>query len=309
MARSYKYSIRNDTANGAVNLDKLTLEIRNSNIVIALDHIDVSGDDVEMWFKADLDQSDVSVLNSIVAMHDGQPLPGSENADVNIAKVSVVLPSQEKGFKDLSGHNVYRVGPLMYVASAGKASVFCEKFNINMYIHGGGVYVPEYVYINGVKTDNKPEWGDYCVFDVVDLDNKLGYGKKFDVVSVERRDGVLTIRTSSAHNFVVGEKVYINVDNDIYDRQEATISSIGDDLHVSVVDSGLDVDETSVSGYVSKIVVLAPFIPVSGVYAGMSWDCSYDDAKLIPAGIYLRFRYVSLGSSDVYVMPHYQLRT
>ena len=39
------------------------------------------------------------------------------------------------------------------------------------------------------------------------------------------------------------------------------------------------------------------------------WQCIKGDAKYVPAGIYLRFRYVSTGSTDVVAMPFYSMRT
>jgi hypothetical protein len=224
-------------------------------------------------------------------------------------KSSIVLSSQEKGFQDLTGHNVYRLGPMDYLAKAGKNTIFMEKFTSTMYIQGGGVDVPEYVYVSGTKTDNKPEHGDYAVFDLVDSDNIIGYGKTATISQVARTTNVATITTASAHTFAVSEKVVVNANDDTFDDMEATIVSVPDNTHFTYSNTGDDVVEKAATGSVGKIVILAPFVPKSYVYPGIVWECACSDAKAVPAGIYLRFRYVSVGSSDVHVMPHYKLRT
>jgi len=49
-------------------------EVRNSSIVTALDYINMSGDDVDLWFRDTLSQGDEAVLSSIVAAHTGEPV-------------------------------------------------------------------------------------------------------------------------------------------------------------------------------------------------------------------------------------------
>jgi len=229
--------------------------------------------------------------------------------DVNIKTSAITLPSQEKGFQDLTGHNVYRHGHLNYKALAGKTNIWMEKFSSTMYIQGGGVDVPEYVYLSGTKTDNKPEHGDYCCFDLVDSDNVLGYGKTATIANVARSSNVATVTTSSAHTFAVSDKVVVNANDDTFDDMEATIASVPDNTHFTYSNTGDDVTEKAATGSVGKIVVLAPFVPKDYAYPEMTWDCMCGDAKAVPAGVYMRFRYVSTGSTDVYVLPHYKLRT
>jgi hypothetical protein len=72
---TYTYSIQNDFPSHAVASDRLTAEISGSAIVTALDHIDTSGDDCDIVFKAGLSVGDKTVLNGLVAAHSGEPLP------------------------------------------------------------------------------------------------------------------------------------------------------------------------------------------------------------------------------------------
>ncbi len=74
---AYTYSIQNDFPNHAVASDRLTLEIQQSSIITALDHIDTSGDAVNIWFKDVLSGGDQTTLTAVVHAHSGLPLSGT----------------------------------------------------------------------------------------------------------------------------------------------------------------------------------------------------------------------------------------
>ena len=74
-ATKYTYSISTDFPNGVVATDRLTVEIQDSTIITALDYINTSGDDCDIWFKAAISAGDETTLNGIVAAHSGEPLP------------------------------------------------------------------------------------------------------------------------------------------------------------------------------------------------------------------------------------------
>ncbi len=76
-ATKYTYSVSGDFPNQKVAPDRLTQEIQTSSIVTALDYINVSGDDCDIWFKDSLSAGDVTVLDGIVAAHSGEPLPAT----------------------------------------------------------------------------------------------------------------------------------------------------------------------------------------------------------------------------------------
>lgn len=80
------------TSNG-VNPTKLTYEIQSSDIIIALSHININGDVCDVYFKAVLSSEDQSLLDALVAAHDGLalvelPTISISDADGNIAGVS-----------------------------------------------------------------------------------------------------------------------------------------------------------------------------------------------------------------------------
>jgi len=76
-ATKYTFSIQDDFPNHKVDSVRLTREIQQSSIVTALDYINTSGDECDVWFKAELSEEDEEVLEAIVAAHSGEPLPSA----------------------------------------------------------------------------------------------------------------------------------------------------------------------------------------------------------------------------------------
>ena len=84
----YTYSIQNDFPNHEVAPDRLLQDIRASSITIAVDYVNTSDDDCDIWFRAELSSADKSVLDSIVSSHSGEPLP--DNAiPVTLSNVAI----------------------------------------------------------------------------------------------------------------------------------------------------------------------------------------------------------------------------
>ena len=72
-ATKYTYAIT-DFLNNKVDVDSLTDEIRASSITIALDYINATETECDIWFKAELLPIDsTSTLPALVAAHDGEP--------------------------------------------------------------------------------------------------------------------------------------------------------------------------------------------------------------------------------------------
>jgi hypothetical protein len=74
-ATKYTYSISTDFINQIVATDRLSIEISDSAIVTALDYINTSGDDCDIWFKDTLSGGDETILDGLVAVHTGEALP------------------------------------------------------------------------------------------------------------------------------------------------------------------------------------------------------------------------------------------
>jgi hypothetical protein len=75
-ATKYTYSITSDFPNQLVDGGRLKSEIQSSAIITALDYVATSGDDCDVWFKDALSTGDETILDGIVAVHTGEPLPG-----------------------------------------------------------------------------------------------------------------------------------------------------------------------------------------------------------------------------------------
>lgn len=74
MSTQYTYSISEDTENGSVYLSTLELELTTSGIT-GYEHLTTVGDTLEIWFANALSPSDETLLTSVVATHDGIPVP------------------------------------------------------------------------------------------------------------------------------------------------------------------------------------------------------------------------------------------
>ena len=72
MAEKYTYNYSSFLYNTA-SLAKLTSEITDSSITIALDYINSDSSAVDIWFKSGLPSADWATLSGIVAAHDGEP--------------------------------------------------------------------------------------------------------------------------------------------------------------------------------------------------------------------------------------------
>jgi len=163
----YTYSISEDFPFGKVATDRLTQEIEESSITIALDYINTNGDDCDIWFKAELPTADETKLDTIVSNHSGEPLP-QPTQDVKITSVNVAsdehLPITAHGFQDLTGYNVYRKG-YHFVADPYTTTQQQAKYTSNMMLQG-----------LQFRMDGNVRRGDYVEVEMVDSDNMLGYG-------------------------------------------------------------------------------------------------------------------------------------
>jgi len=70
-ATKYTYSINGDFPNHIVATTKLTNEIEKSAIVTALNHIETDDDVCDVWFDDALSGGDETILDGLVAAHDG----------------------------------------------------------------------------------------------------------------------------------------------------------------------------------------------------------------------------------------------
>jgi len=96
VATKYTYSVANDTFNGAVSIESLTLEIQDSAIVTALDYINSTLDVLDIWFKDTLSSGDQTALTTLVGAHDGIP-PASPTTKDGKPIVHLDAPTENDG--------------------------------------------------------------------------------------------------------------------------------------------------------------------------------------------------------------------
>jgi hypothetical protein len=87
-AVQYTYSVAADTLNGKVNKTTLSQDIAASTITIALDHIVVTGDVLDIWFKASLTSLEITTVSDILAAHQGN-MGVADSPDTIIAQLTL----------------------------------------------------------------------------------------------------------------------------------------------------------------------------------------------------------------------------
>lgn len=97
----YTYSKSGDFPDGQINVGKFDAEIRQSNITVALNHVDVADDVVDIWFKAPLDSGNHYILDGgatgpasgLILLHDNSPHPEEVNP-VTVTNNPSVVPTK-----------------------------------------------------------------------------------------------------------------------------------------------------------------------------------------------------------------------
>lgn len=121
-----------DYTKSPVAVDKLTIEIGTSAIVTALDHINLFGSALSIFFKADLSTDDKTILDALVAAHDGIPLV--ENIVQNVAVTSqpslVIMTTPPYGSKTIV---VSGVTKKLYARNTGFQQVLTSGANTISY--------------------------------------------------------------------------------------------------------------------------------------------------------------------------------
>lgn len=165
MANKYTFSILNDFPYSKVNSLRLTDEIQESGVTIALDYINTSDDDCDIWFKAGLPSDDETTLSGIVSSHsgeapdvitppimsDGRPLVRADTRPLETQTYFTMSGDTTSGIgdgktliwdfsddEDVYDPNDYENGPT--VASGMKCKVMEVWFNDPAYLKDGTLY-------------------------------------------------------------------------------------------------------------------------------------------------------------------------
>lgn len=79
---NYSYTISTDTSNAKLYSKKLEDDILASSIAPTLDKINTDGDTMTIWFMSTLSSEEETMLDGLVAAHDGEPYPLTETAQL-----------------------------------------------------------------------------------------------------------------------------------------------------------------------------------------------------------------------------------
>jgi len=99
---TYIKSVSEDFNNG-VDAERLDQDIRDSLITIALEGINLSGDDCSIGFKAPLPSGDIGVLDTVVENHSGLPLETVEEVNASITHQPPFAEPTHRTKRDASG--------------------------------------------------------------------------------------------------------------------------------------------------------------------------------------------------------------
>lgn len=152
---TYSFSISNDFPNGVVATDALEQEIRESDIVTALDSINTVSDTCNIVFKAELTPGDEVILNNIVSQHEGVQLESVDKVEVENA---IQLAATNK-YGKLEVHESSRTrGTTTYFTGAGDdPNDISDVGNGQLFMHkhrvGDGLN--QYLYLDFNIIENK----------------------------------------------------------------------------------------------------------------------------------------------------------
>ena len=113
--------------------DRLTLEIQQSTISIALDYINVSGDQLTIYFKDELSIADKTTLDTIVSNHSGIPLPDNTSKPVTVTTPvdTISMCEVESDFRPNSSRTITDATANLKLDSdwnlIGRSSVFVDE--------------------------------------------------------------------------------------------------------------------------------------------------------------------------------------
>ena len=158
----------NDKADAA----RLSSEIRNSDITIALDHINVTDEVCDIWFKSSISTEEVQILNGIISKHsgemfsdstpkmpDGRPIVRADTRPLN-TETFFTMAGDSTGIGDgisliwdFSNDDDLYTGP--EVPEGYKCKRIILRFNCPVYLKDGTIYFFD------------APWGMYLSMDIV----------------------------------------------------------------------------------------------------------------------------------------------
>lgn len=243
------------------------------------------------------------------------------DSDVNIVSTSEDLPTQHRGFTDLTGYNVYRKG-FSYVVRAGTTREFEVKYSSTMKLQGMCLRVDENVNIGSNQLDPIPSENNSGTGIITQSDDYEH--------TIHHRKYTFTIKNKSGASF--------DVDWESDADTSGTLSNITDTYSQDIeVEDGLTLDFTDLDGFADDDVynltidggdyfevemvdadgivypagtVLVTFAKTIHMIPNWIFECVCPDAKDLYNWVYVRIRYVSTyGTENVMIKFDHCMRT
>lgn len=142
MASSFNYTISTDITAGAVDTDRLKLDIEQSTITIQVVSISTSGDTLSISFKTDISTAEETALDAVVLAHSGIALERYEHI--------YTRPEMPEGGKKKSDRG------FSFTVTAGQSASADYAVTEDLQIKGGVLHC------------NNPDIHDSCSMEIVD---------------------------------------------------------------------------------------------------------------------------------------------
>lgn len=138
-----------------VAVDRLTQEISDSAITVALDHINLFGNDLDIFFKAALTEGEEAILDSLVDAHTGEPLEQNMVTPVSIASLPDPIAFAQPT------HRTKRYATDIVTIAKNTNEIIDFQLPLELWTMGGCLLV------------ENAEFGDYVTASVYDVDSVI----------------------------------------------------------------------------------------------------------------------------------------
>jgi len=164
----YTYSIVADTLNSIVDIPALSEQVSKSAIIIAIDYINRFGDVLDIYMKDALSGGDETLLNGVVAAHTGVGIAG----DPSPVYIPDDKPVKQSPLSESSTLRARMIGILNETMT--KTTTTTKDWKMPQLAYSGQ---NKQSVMDGIEFfADKSAVGDKITFQVVDVDNILGYG-------------------------------------------------------------------------------------------------------------------------------------
>jgi hypothetical protein len=220
-ATKYTYSISGDFDNG-LNTARLEAEILASSITKGVKGINTEGDDCDVWFKEAISSEEETVLDGLVAAHDGTPLVqprlvAIKEEDVQTGGhfqargIAWDVPATE-GWNDLDPFSWPHPISLLAAETFGRSG--CNEDKVEFLVAPGtvvGSITADVVVDDTEISVSATALANLCVGKLVELDDGTNSNNLGRVLAVDTADGKITVETAATQAFAAATPTYVKM--------------------------------------------------------------------------------------------------